>query len=93
MVISTGGGLGANPEAMDLMKERGLVVWLSVSYEDFLNRCGGDTGRPLLKLGEAKLKELLREREKVYSKAHLKIEGKKPEEAVRTIINQLHQSA
>ncbi len=93
VVISTGGGLGANPEAMDLMRERGLVVWLSVSYEDFLKRCGGDTGRPLLKLGEAKLKELLREREKVYSKAHLRIEGKKPEEAVRMIMDHLYQSA
>lgn len=93
VVISTGGGLGANPKAMDLMKRRGLVVWLKVSYEDFLERCGGDTSRPLLKLGEAKLRELMKDREKVYSEAHLKIEGRRPEEAARIILDHLYQSA
>ncbi len=93
VVISTGGGLGANPEAMELMKEKGLVVWLKVSYEEFIRRCGGDENRPLLRLGEEKLKELLKERENVYSKAHIKVEGKSPEEAAQLILNYISQSA
>ena len=93
VVISTGGGLGANPEAMELMREKGLVVWLKVSYEEFMKRCGGDENRPLLRLGEEKLKELLKERESVYSKAHIKVEEKGPEEAARLIIGHLSQSA
>ena len=93
VVISTGGGLGANPEAMELMKEKGLVVWLKVSYEEFIKRCGGDENRPLLRLGEEELKELLKERESVYSKAHLHVEEGDPEGAARLIIGHLSQSA
>ena len=89
VVISTGGGLGANPEALELMKERGLVVWLRVSYEEFIRRCGGDKNRPLLKLGEEKLRKLLRERDKVYSRAHLRVEEGELEEAVRFILDKV----
>ncbi len=91
-VISTGGGLGANPEAMEIMRERGLVVWLKVSFEDFLRRCSKEEGRPLLSLGEEKLKELLREREEVYSRAHLKVEGEDPHRTVDRIVSELDQS-
>lgn len=93
VVVSTGGGLGANPEAMELMKERGLVVWLKVSYEEFLKRCAGSKDRPLLELGEEKLRKLLKEREKVYSEAHLKLEGRDPRSIAGAVVNYIHQSA
>ncbi len=89
VVISTGGGLGANPEALEFMRERGLVVWLRVSYEEFMERCGGDKSRPLLRLGEERLRKLLKEREKVYSGAHISVEGKKPEEAAQFILERV----
>ena len=91
VVISTGGGLGANPEAMKLMKERGVVVWLKVSFEDFMKRCGNDEGRPLLKLGEKKLRRLLEERNRIYSEAHIKVEGKNPSEIVGRIVSEISQ--
>ena len=86
VIVSTGGGLGANPEAMVLMKEKGFVVWLKVSFEDFLKRCGNDPSRPLLSLGEEKLKELLKQREKVYSQAHLIVDPEDPESMAERIV-------
>jgi len=89
VVISTGGGLGANEKAMEFMKDKGLVVWLKVSYEEFLKRCGKDPNRPLLKKGEEFLRKLMEERSKIYSKAHLHVENKEPESAVKIILKSL----
>ncbi len=90
VVISTGGGLGANPEAMDLMKSRGIVIWLDVSFEEFMRRCGKDKNRPLLRLGERKLREVLKERSRVYARAHLRVSGEEgPERIVQAIISNL----
>lgn len=90
VVISTGGGLGANPKAMGFMKDKGLVVWLRVSYEEFLRRCGDDPNRPLLRRGEKELRKLMEEREKVYSLAELWIEeSSSPKDAVRSIKEKL----
>ena len=90
VVISTGGGLGANPRAMEFMKDRGLVVWLRVSYEEFLRRCGSDPNRPLLRRGEEELRKLMKEREEVYSLAELWIEeSSSPKDAVRSIEEKL----
>lgn len=82
LVISTGGGLGANPQALDLMKSSGLVVWLRVDFETFLSRCGGDKSRPLLKKGEKELRELFESRSKVYGQAHLVLDGSKEAKAL-----------
>jgi shikimate kinase (EC 2.7.1.71) len=35
IVVSTGGGLGANPTAMEKMKSAGLVVWLDLDLKPF----------------------------------------------------------
>lgn len=75
VVISTGGGLGAKPEAMELMKSSGLVVWLKIDFETFLKRCGKDTSRPLLKRGKEELFELFRQRSQIYRLAHLKLKA------------------
>ncbi len=89
IVVSTGGGLGANPEAMNYMKGKGKVVWLRVSFEEFLKRCGGDRSRPLLKRGEKKLRELLERREKVYGSADVTLEGGGPEDKVERLLSLL----
>lgn len=78
VVVSTGGGLGANLEAMELMKAKGLVVWLRVGFETFLQRCGSDPSRPLLKRDERELRELFEERAQVYGRAHLTLDGSLP---------------
>ena len=90
VVVATGGGLGANPEAMRIMKERGLVVWIEIDFEEFMRRCGGDTSRPLLRMGEERLRDLLRTREAVYSQAHLKVRGiKGPEDIAEEVLSNL----
>ncbi len=87
VVISTGGGLGANIKAMELMKSKGLVVWLKLDFETFLERCAEDSSRPLLRKSKEELIELMKEREKVYSLSHLSLDSKADcEENVKKIL-------
>ena len=87
VVVSTGGGLGANQDAMNKMKSSGLVIWLRIDLETFLKRCANSEGRPLLKRGLDYVKKLMEEREETYRMAHLTLEGgKKPEEIVKEIL-------
>lgn len=87
-VMATGGGLGANPEAMEFMREHGKVVWLDIDFETFKRRTHKDKNRPLLQHSEEKLKELFERRKKVYSKAHCRVESQKSiEETLKRIVN------
>ncbi len=87
LVVSTGGGLGADLENMNLMKKTGTVIWLKVSIDTVLKRCGTDRSRPMLSLPDEKLKQLFREREDVYKLADITIEteGKTPEQVFNEI--------
>jgi len=75
LVISTGGGLGSNSQAMELMKSSGFVVWLRVDFGTFLERCGKDPSRPLLRKSKEELLKLFESRSKIYGKAHLELDG------------------
>ncbi|WP_457626582.1 shikimate kinase [Persephonella sp.] len=88
LVVSTGGGLGADRENMEKMKKSGLVVWLDVSFEEILRRCRGDTDRPLLNQPIDKVKKLYRNRIPVYrlSHIHIKTDHKTPEEIAEEIL-------
>lgn len=87
IVISTGGGLGANPYAIELMKSKGLVVWLKIDFDTFLKRCGNDPSRPLLKRGKEELLKLFKERSKRYMQAHLILDSSlSPEELAEKIL-------
>lgn len=86
-IISTGGGLGANPEAMDFMKSKGRVVFLDIDFETFLDRCRNSDERPLLYRPIQELKKLFHERKRIYERADIRIKGeKKPEEIAREIL-------
>ncbi len=91
-VVSTGGGLGANPGNMKRMKESGIVVWLDVSLDEVLRRCKNDTDRPLLKQPFEDLKKLYENRKKIYSLAdiHIKAENKKPEDIAEEILGKIN---
>jgi len=82
LVVSTGGGLGADRENMDLMKRTGLVVWLDVPLFLLMERLKGDDTRPLLRQPVDRLEELYRKRKEVYRLADLKVDGSKPAEKV-----------
>ncbi|MEJ5172260.1 MAG: shikimate kinase [Hydrogenothermaceae bacterium] len=79
-VVSTGGGLGADKQMMELMKSSGVVIWIDASLEEILNRCQNDTDRPLLKLPYEKVRELYERRREIYklSDIHIHTDGKTP---------------
>ncbi|NPA52924.1 MAG: shikimate kinase [Aquificae bacterium] len=87
LIVSTGGGLGADIENMNLMKKTGTVIWLKVSLDTVLKRCINDKTRPILNLPKDKLTQLFKERETIYKLADFKIDTEKqtPEDTVKEI--------
>ena len=71
LVVSTGGGLPENEENIEIMKSSGIVVWLKIDFDTFIERVKGDENRPLLKEDINKLKERFLNREKYYSQADI----------------------
>jgi len=93
-VMATGGGLGANPKAMEYMKKKGVVVWLDVDFDTFLLRTQRDPNRPLLKKPIEELKELFEKRREIYSKAHIKVKSQKsPEDTAKKVLEFLKTKA
>ncbi len=88
-VISTGGGLGANPKAMQYMKQNGTVIWLDADFSRIKRRILKDFSRPLVKkLSLQELENLYNKRRNIYSQAHIRVESlKTPEETVLQILS------
>jgi shikimate kinase len=75
---------------MEKMKSAGLVVWLDLDFDTFLQRCAHQEGRPLLKKGSDYLRALMEEREKVYRLAHIILKADKPPDVlVEGLLSQL----
>lgn len=74
-VISTGGGLPANPENLASLKTHALVVWLCASEEKIWERVRNQSHRPLLHDPEPqrKIHELLTSRMPFYRQADVLI--------------------
>ncbi|MBI1177198.1 hypothetical protein GC207_07135 [bacterium] len=74
-VISTGGGLGAHAEHLEALKEHSLTVCLWASPATIYERVRHSSHRPLLNHPdpEARITELLNQREAVYKQADLLI--------------------
>jgi len=91
LVVSTGGGLGANLDNMNLMKKNGDVVWLDVSLNTVLDRLKNDQDRPLLKQPIEKIKQLFEERKNVYRLANIRINADKktPSQIVEEILTKI----
>ena len=94
IVVSTGGGLGANKEALNFMKEKGKVIWLNIDFQTFLERCSSSENRPLLRRPLNELRELFEKRKEVYKNAHIEVNGeKKPQKIVEEIILSLKRNS
>jgi shikimate kinase len=81
IVVSCGGGTPCFNGNMEIMKNSGVVVYLKMSPEALVKRLepGKDT-RPLLRSLEGaelleKITSLLKEREEMFEKAHIVING------------------
>ncbi len=68
MVLATGGGIILDSQNRALMKARGVVVYLSATFEQLVARTARDRKRPLLQGGNAqeKIRELMKIRAPLY---------------------------
>ena len=89
-VISLGGGGFINKKIRKEVLDNQLSFWLNWTEEILLNRIKGSKKRPIaFKLSDLQLKELIKGRSKIYSKAQFKINCNKltKTEIVKKIIN------
>ena len=68
VLIATGGGVVTQPGNRDLLRDRGLVVWIPASVHQQLRRLEMDRKRPLLQAPDrrARLEAMARERNPLY---------------------------
>jgi len=82
-VVVPGGGWAAQPDAIELAKQAGYIIYLRAHVRTAALRATIDEGRPLLMGGDplAQMVQLLKEREPYYLQADHEIntEGKSPE--------------
>lgn len=74
-IISTGGGIVLNPQNINALKEKGIIICLYATPEAIYERVKGNQDRPLYKNGELyeKIKDLQKERENLYKCADIYI--------------------
>jgi shikimate kinase len=95
-IISTGGGLPANPDNLASLKTHSLVVCLWASPEKIWERVRSQTHRPLLNEPDplAKIRSLLAEREPCYRQADvlLNTELRALKDVAQQVIHQYHNA-
>ena len=93
-VISTGGGLPANPENLASLKTHALVVCLWATPETIAARVGGHDHRPLLNDADplVRIRELLAVRGPFYRQADVLVntEQRSVREVALQVIHQFH---
>ena len=101
LVIDCGGGVAANEENLNALKENGVTFYLYVLPESVLRRTKGRTDRPLLNVENPldKIKELLAKRDPHYRKADFVVDsnedniGKVVDEIIRIFSQNKSQRA
>lgn len=76
-VLATGGGAWMTEAVRNLIKEKGVSVWLKADLEVLLDRVSRKNNRPLLERGDKRaiLEKLMHDRYPVYAQADLVIES------------------
>jgi shikimate kinase len=71
LVVGCGGGAIANAENLAILKKSGLIICLKADIDTIINRSKGTGQRPLLNVEDpqSRIRELLKKREKFYSKS------------------------
>ena len=85
-VVALGGGTFAQPENREILKDRGITVWLDCPFEVVARRVGEASHRPLARDPE-KLAALYRERLESYrlAEVHISVASDDPAVAVAAI--------
>ena len=93
-VISTGGGMGANPNHVLKMKDNGIVIYLKSGFHLLHRRIHGDKERPLAKAKSKKeLYQLFHKRRPIYKLALFSVNSNnEPEEVVEKIMAKLKKN-
>jgi len=76
-VLATGGGAYMDESTRNIVRERGISIWLKADIDLLMKRVGRRNDRPLLRDVDprAKLLELMHVREPFYSKADVAVES------------------
>lgn len=67
-VIATGGSVIYSERGMRHLKNHGLILWLSLSYENLVERLGDLDARGVIRADGQSLLDLYREREPLYER-------------------------
>jgi len=94
-IISTGGGIVIKDENWEIMRNRGVSVYLKSSIETLFNRVKHKTTRPLLNVENPfeKANELFLSRESLYEKSEIILdrEGLEPGDVAMAIVRELEK--
>jgi shikimate kinase len=95
-IIVTGGGIVLRPENVDLLKQLGVVIWLTADETTLFERASRRNDRPLLKKQDPKkiFATLFMEREPLYAAtADLRVDTSRMthDEAAETILSKLEE--
>lgn len=94
-VISTGGGLYADPSSREKIRAAALSVWLDVEPEILWERLKDSAGRPLLETQDPKrtLFDLLEKRSPAYAEADIRLPvgAEPPQETLQKLLTLLSE--
>lgn len=88
-VLATGGGAFMNEQTRELVRQKGVSIWLKADLDVLLRRVKRRTDRPLLKTDDpaVTLTQLMELRDPVYAEANLTIQSRDvPHETIMTEI-------
>ena len=97
VVVATGGGLPCHNDLIDILNSKGKTIWLQASIDALTERLSqSEVIRPLTdgksdKEIKSKLKELLKNRKPIYSKAQIRVKVESDSEVtLRKILRKLY---
>lgn len=97
VVVATGGGLPCHNDLIDILNSKGKTIWLQASIDVLSERLSqSEVIRPLTdgksdKEIKSKLKELLKNRKPIYSKAQIRVKVESDSEVtLRKILRKLY---
>ncbi|MFA5575711.1 MAG: shikimate kinase [Tissierellaceae bacterium] len=90
-IISCGGGMVLDPQNIELLKNKGKIIWLNTSPQEIYNRLLGDESRPLLSdLSLEAIRTLWEKRLPLYEAAsdiEIQTDGKTLDEIAEEILS------
>lgn len=90
-IITTGGGIVLRQENRQSMKKNGWVYHLKASPNEIIRRVQKGSHRPLLKDNlEARVKQLLKEREEMYDFADFSVDT--TDRTIREVVQEIYTS-